>query len=113
MVQIFFEEGVIGLDARNIETACGAHSRVVGNERRVDVHEVETLGRKIRKRAHHAAPAHAAIFGIAGHARRGDAHDIGFRLGRGRPVVGRDQYGLVRRRLPDPDETCAPTSTRH
>ena len=45
MMQILFEEGVIGRHARNARAPRELHARVVRDERRMDVNEIERFAR--------------------------------------------------------------------
>ena len=95
MVQVLLEEGVVGRHAGHARAARAAHAGVVGQERRVDMHQVEFLRRQRIECPRERAPAHAPVLGILGHRGGGDTQHValGGRLGRV-CVARRDQPRL-------------------
>jgi hypothetical protein len=76
VVQVLFEEGVVSDHARHSRAARAAHSRVVRDEWRMDMHQVEILRRQRIECASQGAPAHAPVLGILGHRGGGNAQHV-------------------------------------
>jgi len=95
VVQVLLEEGVVGRDEGQLRAAREAHARVVRDEGRVDVHQVEAPAWQRIQGARQRSPAHAPVLGVGGHAGRGHAQHLRFR-GRllSARVERRDQQGL-------------------
>jgi hypothetical protein len=70
VMQVLLEERVIGRDAGDSRAPREAYPGVVGDERRLNVHQIEATGAQRIERAPERAPAHAPVFGIARHRRR-------------------------------------------
>jgi hypothetical protein len=66
VLQIFLEQGVVGGDHRQPLPAGRREAGVVGDEGRLDVHQVAALGRGQHGPVHRP-PAHQAVFPVAGH----------------------------------------------
>ena len=96
VVEIFLEQGVVGLDARQAVLSGPAHAGAVGEKRRVDVHEVEVRRIQAIQCGGQRAQMHQPVFRIARHLPAGHTHDIGRRLRPG--VVGRHQHARMPRR---------------
>src|SRR5215469_6024128 len=69
VVQVLLEKRVVGRDARHPGTAREAYAGVVGDEWRVDVHQVDVRATQRLELAPERPPAHAAVFRVARYAR--------------------------------------------
>ncbi len=76
VMQILLEERVVRSHARDAGTACEPHTRIVRDERRVDVHQIEVVAPQPAECLLESTPAHAPIFRVAGNATARNANDV-------------------------------------
>ena len=93
VVQILFEEGVIGRNAGDLPPPRIAHACIVGEEGCMNMDEVEG-GREILQCTGEPAPAHAPVLRIPRHGGGGHAHNSRLRCKARGPVVRSNQQGL-------------------
>ena len=94
VVEVFLEIGVVAEHRGHAETARQAHARVMGDEGRLDVHDVGTEVLQFGVVRHDLAHAHHPVFGVEQHAPRRDAGDPVLVMG-GAGVIRGDQVDLV------------------
>ena len=63
-MEILFKERVVGSNARESGIARKPRTRVVRDERRVDVHKIYVPSRNTREDTIQIAPTHSAVFRI-------------------------------------------------
>ena len=95
MLAVFLEVRVIGLHYRHAELARELGARVVGDERRVDVHEVKAARRQRLAQPQHAPVAHQPVFRIARHGSGRQPQRRRIRIALGARVLGRHEQGFM------------------
>ncbi len=93
VMQILFEECVIGRDAGNPRSPGEAHTGVMSDERGMDVEQLDVLEPLALEQAMQLPPPHAPVFRVARNPRRGNPDYCGLICAFSR-IVGRDQQCL-------------------
>jgi hypothetical protein len=99
VVQVFLEVRVVALDDRNLQGTREADAVVVGDERRLDVYDIEAALRELRAQRAQRAQLHHAVLGIARQIARGDADRLADLGGAPGGIVRRNQHRLVAGRM--------------
>ncbi len=64
MVQIILKEGVIGLDAGNVEQVRQFLAEIMGDERRMDMHQVVLFATQLHQLIESEAVLHQPVFRV-------------------------------------------------
>src|ERR1700730_16289118 len=98
-MQVLLEKRVIRRNARNTCFASKTSSRVMGNKRGVDMHEIHMTARNVREHPVQSTPSHAAVFRILRYPGGSDTQNPrlvsgAFVRGRGLVITRHDQQRI-------------------